>query len=79
MNKIETKETDKAFYCSSLPCNPLPFINRLQELCSENKNNITSMQAKANLYILLTQCFGQLFSIDDMDLFTELKKEFIKE
>jgi hypothetical protein len=75
---METKQNDLAFLSASLPCNPIPFINRLHELVKDNMDNVTSDQFKANLWILLTQSYGQLFSVDSCDEYSRLKDSLTK-
>lgn len=74
---METKlldQRDLAFLSDSLPCNPLPFINRLHELAKESTSNANCDQFKANLWILLTQSYGQLFSVDSYTEYCRLKE-----
>lgn len=68
-------DRDVAFLSPSLPCNPLPFINRLHDLAKESTINVNCDQFKANLWVLLVQSYGQLFTIDSYDEYCRLKNE----
>ena len=68
---------EKAMFLKSLPCNPIPFANRIIELCQKKGTNaITKKECQACLYILLTQSYGQLFQIDSLNEYERLKKSF---
>lgn len=59
----------KAFMNQCFPCNPLPFSIGLTHLVKENGSDfIKTDKAKAILWTLMAQAYGQLATID---LFTE--------
>jgi len=63
MNKHNAIET--ALNSESLPCNPLPFLNGLEDMIRDNGSAfISSMNAKRVLWILMSQAYGQLSVID---------------
>ena len=69
------KELSQAMFCNSMPCNPQPFINGLNEGCKTNGSNyIETDEAKRLLFVLLCQSYGQLFNIDSLTEFGRLLK-----
>lgn len=72
---MKIKDTDKAFMLSALPCNPVPFINRMSELVAQNHDVVKSPQFKANLWTVLAITYDSLFRVDSYDEFLKLKKE----
>ena len=66
---------EKAMFQLSLPCNPIPFANRIIELIKENGTDfIKSDECKACLFILNSLAYSQLFSIDSITEYTKLNK-----
>ena len=54
-----------AFQSDSLPCNPIPFARGLADYVRDRDSNaIKSDEAKAILWILLAQAYGQFATID---------------
>ena len=73
MKTIETTQTDKAVLLGNLPCNPIPFLNRLHELAKECTDNNQTDQYKANLLLLVMQSYPLQFSLDFYDELQRLK------
>ena len=74
-------KAEKALFNDAFPCNSYPFLRRIEELLRENKtNNLSSLKgkeldkAKACLFILLSQAYGQLFKIDSVEEFERLNR-----
>ena len=66
---------EKAMFQPSLPCNPIPFANRIIELVKGNGTDfIKSDECKACLFILNSLAYNQLFSIDSITEYGELDK-----
>jgi hypothetical protein len=64
-----------ALECSAFPCNPIPFANGLAEHVKDNgTDSIKSDQAKRILWILMSQAYGQLATIDLWDEWDRLTK-----
>ncbi len=64
-----------AFSGGSFPCNPIPFANALAEHVREfGTDSIKSDDAKKILWILMTQAYGQLATIDLSDEWDRLEK-----
>jgi hypothetical protein len=77
LNNVTTTREDTAFMSPAMPCNPLPFLNRMHEIIKENGTNYTSsLQFKANLLIVMQQTFGQIATIDICDLWQELNTDY---
>ena len=67
------KNEDQAFRSPAMPCNPLPFINRMGEIIRENSTGATNTpQFRANLLIVLQITFGQIATVDLCDLWAEV-------
>ncbi len=73
---------DTAMFESALPCNSRPFVRRLDEILEANDTTSPDSlpkeelaKYKANLWLVMSHCFGQLFRVDSMDLYTELQEE----
>jgi len=65
----------RAFKCECFPCNPLPFAKALGDLVRENgTDTIKSDEAKAILWILMAQAYGQMARIDLCDEWSRLDK-----
>ena len=57
-----------------LPCNPIPFASGLADLIRENgTDSIKSKDAKRILWILMSQAYGQLATIDLCDEWDKLQ------
>jgi hypothetical protein len=64
-----------AFRAPSFPCNPVPFANAISAGVLANGTNwITTDEAKAILYILISQSYGQLFNVNGIDEWDRLNK-----
>jgi hypothetical protein len=68
---------EKAFKCEAVPCNPIPFANRIVELVKGNTGNVQSDEVKACLWILNSQAYGQLATIDLCDEWDRLNKSIL--
>ena len=65
----------RAFKCECFPCNPLPFAKALGDLVRENgTDSIRSDEARAILWILMAQAYGQMATVDLCDEWTRLDK-----
>jgi hypothetical protein len=77
LNNVTTNREDTAFMSNAMPCNPLPFLNRMHEIIKDNGTDYTSsLQFKANLLVVMQQTFGQLATIDLCDLWQELNTDY---
>jgi hypothetical protein len=75
--KLTRDERDTAFMSPALPCNPLPFLRRMQDIVNTvGTDGNKSIEYKSNMFILLAQTFGLISDIDMYDLYVELKNEF---
>ena len=75
MNVNNSTLPEKAMFQQSLPCNPIPFANRIIELVKENGTDfIKSDECKACLFILNSLSYNQLFSIDSITEYGKLDK-----
>ena len=64
-----------AFLDEVFPCNPIPFAAGLTELVRmEGSDSIQSDEAKAILWILMAQAYGQSAKIDLADEWSRLAK-----
>jgi len=65
---MDIKDVDKAFLAESLPCNPRPFLLRCIELLDElGTDGCKDPRYRANLFVLMMQSNGSLFSIDSFE------------
>ncbi len=72
--EVKRKPEDTAFLSQAMPCNPLPFLNRMSELVKEYGTEAAQTdEYKANMWILLCQSYGQLFRVDSYDEYVNLK------
>ena len=72
------KEDELAMFNESLPCNPLPFLNTLtNNVRTEGTDHIKTDKAKALLWVILAQSYGQTFKIDSWDEWLRLKYTLI--
>ena len=56
---------DEAMFDNAFPCNPRPFARALATfVCENGTNSIQSDKAKRILWILQSQAYGQLATID---------------
>ena len=62
---------EEAFMSKSFPCNSIPFLTRLRELLNESQTNGLAyleeedkLKARACMWILLGQLYGQLATIN---------------
>jgi hypothetical protein len=68
-------DTIQAFRSDSFPCNPRPFAAALGDLCAERGTDaIRSDEAKAILWILLGQAYGQMATVSLCDEWDRLNK-----
>ena len=74
-------KTEESLFNNVFPCNSYPFLHRIEELLGENKTNSLSSlkgkelnKAKACLFILTGQAYGQLFKIDSLKEFERLNR-----
>ena len=59
------QKPEAAIHSPAFPCNPIPFANRIAELCTEQGTPaISSAEAKACLWILVQQAYGQMVTLD---------------
>ena len=77
-----------AFQSASLPCNSIPFLNRLLELLKERETNsldllrnsetaedrVALRRAKAVMWVLLSQLYGQASTVDLYAEYDELNR-----
>jgi hypothetical protein len=74
---LNTTNEDTAFMSNAMPCNPLPFLTRMQQIIKENGTDATiSHQFRANLLIVMQQTFGQISTIDLCDLWESLNTDY---
>ena len=71
-------QEEYAFQSTCLPCNSIPFLNRLLEILKERETNslellrnsetaenrVALRRAKAVMWVLLSQLYGQLSHVD---------------
>ena len=63
-----------AMFNPAFPCNPIPFALGLAEhVISHGTDSIQSDEAKRILWVLMTQAYGQLASIDLSDEWSRLE------
>ena len=62
---------DRAFLVETFPCNSIPFLRRLREILDEGKTNglaylpdDAKLKARACMWVLLGQLYGQMAVID---------------
>jgi len=83
MNEAQRKEMLEgkvytAFDGESFPCNPIPFATALAAHVREfGTDSIKDDKAKAILWILMGQAYGQLATIDMSDEWDRLSKSVI--
>ena len=77
-----------AFQSASLPCNSLPFIDRLREILKERETNsldllrnsetaenrVALRRAKAVMWVLMSQLYGQGGTVDLYAEYDELNR-----
>ena len=64
-----------AMFSPCFPCNPLPFAKGLGDLVRERgTDSIQSDEAKAILWVLIAQAYGQLATIDLYEEWRRLDK-----
>ena len=65
-------QLSEAMFLTSLPCNPIPFLNGLIEGTKLNGTDyIQTDEGKRILFTLICQSYGSLFNLDSL---TELQK-----
>lgn len=69
-----TSRAVQAFRSPAMPCNPRPFAAALSDLLA-NGHPITGPEARAVLWILMVQSFGQLARIDLDAMWDTLNKK----
>jgi hypothetical protein len=68
-------EPEHAIHSEAFPCNPRPFARRIDELCEERGSGaIKSPEARACLWVLMGQAYGQLWTVDGCAEWDELTK-----
>ena len=74
-------QAEEILFKDAFPCNSYPFVRRIQELLEgSGTNNLNGLKgkeldkAKACLFILLGQAYGQLFKIDSVEEFKRLNR-----
>ena len=74
---VEKDERDTAFLKSSLPCNPIPFINRLKELSETLSTDefISDPRVRSNVNVLNSIIHGPMFMIDSLEEYRILEKQ----
>ena len=76
--EVKRKPEDTAFLSQAMPCNPMPFLNRMADLVREYGTDVTQTdEYKANMWILLSQSYGQLFRVDSYDEYVNLKNSLL--
>ena len=70
---------EEAFLLDCLPCNSLPFLRRLREILEEARTNTLESlngeardRARAVMWVLMSQLYGQLATVDLMDEWEDL-------
>lgn len=72
-------QPETAIHSSAFPCNPRPFARRIDELCEKaGSGAIRSDQAKACLWVLMGQAYGQLWALDSCVEWDRLVKALSK-
>jgi hypothetical protein len=67
---------EQAIHSDAFPCNPRPFALRINELCAERGSDaIKSPEARACLWVLIGQSYGQLAKVDQCESWNELTKQ----
>jgi hypothetical protein len=73
------KREDTAMFSDGFPCNSRPFIKRMEEILEENRTSnpdsldkVELAKYRANLFIVIAHCYGQLFHLDSLDIHKEL-------
>lgn len=81
LSKPVTEE--EAFLLDCLPCNSLPFLRRLREILDEaHTNSLESLsgeareRARAVMWVLMSQLYGQLATVDLMDEWEALAQRY---
>ncbi len=73
MKDNELKRLTGAMFCSSLPCNPIPFARGLADLVSDNGTDaIRSSDAKRILWVLMAQAYGSIATVSLTDEWSAL-------
>lgn len=72
---------DKAFLSETFPCNSIPFLARLRGILDESKTNGLAylpddarLKARACMWILIAQLYGQMEVIDLGQEWSALRK-----
>jgi len=68
MDNNRLKNLTTAMFNSSFPVNPVPFANGISELVMNgNTEDIKSDEARAMLWVLMAQSYGQMAKLDLCD------------
>jgi hypothetical protein len=68
MDNNRLKNLITAMFNSSFPVNPVPFANGISELVMNgNTEDIKSDEARAMLWVLMAQSYGQMAKLDLCD------------
>lgn len=77
------EKTEHAFRSGTFPCNSKPFINRLSGIIDQaNTNSLMSLEgeektaARGCLWILMSQLYGQMATIDLTEEWSYLNKTY---
>jgi hypothetical protein len=83
--ELETSKYSEeyAIYMDAFPCNPLPFLRRIYNICKkEGYRAMKNNKVKSCLFILNALAYGQLFSINGISeydrLYQTLKRSYSK-
>jgi len=80
MNESFNERIIMAFAGTCLPGNPVPFCNAISNFVRENgTDSIQNDKAKAILWVLMAQAYGQMASIDLHDEWARLSSILCKE
>jgi hypothetical protein len=80
IERTVTMNIENTIMSTSLPCNSLAMLARLRELLEDNKTNCLSdcrqdARIKAVLWLLNSQVFGQLATIEMCEEWTQLNRD----
>lgn len=71
---------EHAFMSESLPCNPIPFLNRMIEIIKEKGTGaVTNPRYVSCLHILTMLTHGNMYNIDSYEIHQRLSKIFTEE
>jgi hypothetical protein len=83
LNSTEQKRLERlteAMFDTSFPVNPIPFANGISELVMNgDTEDIKSDQARAMLWVLMAQSYGQMATVDLSEEWQRLHKVIMEE